>query len=295
MSEENLASVLADAAQDEQINAEETAENAQVGDEQDPEAIAELTDEETPKEETPEQKHKRLSGSQRNKLKLQKMAQEIDFWREEALKGRSQPEKVAAQPNDLPEPPDIETYQGTMAEFKKELSEYREKLLKAQEVKAQKAAIERETVAAMRSFNERLRALPEFGQMAQTTHEYKMDPDLIGHIEKIAAAMPNGHEVLKEVLLADDSRDQLLRLAKLKDGQGIYAQMHAISRELLIASRTAKAEAKENEPPPETKAPRPPTTVRKPSGAISTEPLDTDDDKTWLRKREAQIRAKNGK
>jgi hypothetical protein len=290
---ETLASVLTDGLSEEK--AEVTAINADVedvGDEQETEAKAQSTDEESPEGETPEQKHKRLSGYQRTKIKLQKTSQERDFWRKEALRNRPETEKQAAPPDELPKIPKLSEFQGTVEEYEKAVSDYPEKLRVALETKTQKAEIEKQASEAIQSFNERLRSYPEFEQMAQAVQDSKMDSNLLNYMERVAAPLKNGPEVIKEVLLDDDLRDQLLQLDRVKDGNGIAAQLHAVSAGLLIANRKAKAEAKENEPPPTTKAPKPPVPVRKPIGSTTGEPSDSEPAMKWIKWRENQLKNK---
>lgn len=110
----------------------------------------------------------------------------------------------------------------------------------------------------------------------------------------------------EDVLMSDAMRDAIItsdfgariayELGKNPDEAERIAKMNPVSaiREIgKIESRISgtKPAAEEQEEPPvaSSKAPKPPIPVRKTSG-VNTDPEDKDDYKTWLRKREAQLR-----
>lgn len=110
----------------------------------------------------------------------------------------------------------------------------------------------------------------------------------------------------EDVLMSDAMRDAIVtsdfgariayELGKNPDEAERIAKMNPVSaiREIgKIESRISgtKPATEEQEEPPvaSSKAPRPPIPVRKTSG-VNTDPEDKDDYKTWLRKREAQLR-----
>lgn len=249
-----------------QVNADKSVPGSAEADEAGDEGHDEQAEPEHTGDETPEQKR---SGYQRAKVRLEKTRQERDFWRDEALRNRATPsEKDAAAPADeLPKLPKLSEYTGTIEEYEREAEAYRDKLLKAVEARTQKREMERQAQTAIESFNERLMAVPEIEEIK--TEAGKMSRDLLSYMERIAAPMKNGPEVVKEMLLDPDLREQLLSLDRVKDGHGIAAQLHAVSAGLLIANR--KSAAATPDAAATTKAPRPFAPMAKSAGKATVD------------------------
>jgi hypothetical protein len=287
MSEQNAADVLLQDGPEQEIPAEVPANaEPQEGGEQ-PQADAEHGDE---PEET---KQKRLGGWQR---RIQKQEREIEFWREQALK--TQPAKESPQPvvdAEVPKVPDIDTFQGTMDEYKAALAEYPAKLKQYLESKREQDEQRKQTETTVSEFVERLKEVPELPEMQKAAQAAKVSGRLASYISQEAAKLSNGTDVLREAMLDPEVLSQLVKLDKLNDGNGILAQLHAISYGLRIANRKIQAEKQDsaNEPPPPSKAPKPVTPASRPAITKAVDVYDPNtSQKDWMKAREAQLNRK---
>lgn len=267
-----------------QVSAEELAAVAEKAGEADPQAIADQGENE-------EQKQKRLGGWQRKILKLE---QERDVWRDHAL---AQESKLKGKEPEIapvvkePQPPDFETFQGTTEEFKKALSEYPAKLREFLDKQRTEETQKQQSKQLQESFHKRLGELPELPKMKEAAAEAKVSNRLANFMGQVAAGMRNGTDVMKEAILDPETLSALVELDQVGDGDGIKAQLHAISAGLRIANKQAAAKQTEDKEPLSSRAPRPPIPVRN-APAKDVTSLEDLPYKDFVKRREAQQQGK---
>lgn len=273
MADEQTADVLEqDGPTQENAEESEAAKTEKVG-EQEPQATQEQGDDEG---------HKRLGGWQRKIVKLER---EVEVWREQALK--SQPAKTESAELTAPEPPDLETFGGTMAEFKVAQQKYAKDLRAFVDQERNQQDRIKQTETAVRTFGERISKLPEAKEVRKALDNLDASPALVPYLNVELAKLKNGPEVLREIMLDADNVDELLEFDRAKDGPGIQTMLLTVSRALRIAQRNSAEQE-----PAQTKAPKPATPLRKTS-STDTDLHDDLSTEEWMRRRKAQIAKKS--
>ena len=277
--ETQLADVLTPQdGQEVQDNAEVsgTAKADEAGEKPEPQATQDKRDD--------EEGHKRLGGWQR---KIQKLERELEVWREHALK--AQP-AAKEQPSDkAPEPPDLETFQGTMGEFKAAQSKYAKDLEAYIAQRSERQQQQKDAEAAVRSFGDRLKQLPDIDEVQEAYQDANMSPALDSFLTVELAKLKNGPEVLRELLLDEDTRDDLLEMGRANDGVGIKALLVATSRALRIAQRN-QPEAEKQQASPK---PKPIAGPSSNSAATQVTIFNAKTPEEYNRIREAQIKERH--
>lgn len=287
MPEPNAAEVL---EQDgpETDNAEVVANAGPEGGEGDPQANANPTDDE---------QQRRKGGWLR---KLSKAEQERDFWREEALRNRGkEPEKQQEPPKEdkppvKPTRPKLADFP-TLEDYEKAQDKYDEDRDKYEDAKAEYR--ERQSDARRQQQSKTQEVADSWAtQVAEAETRY---PDF----KEVAfnKDIPFSNVMLEAVVTSDVGTDIAYELGKNPDLAEKIFKMNPVAAtreigkiEARIEARNAAAEKEEKEEPAATtRAPRPVSPVRRQS-ASNSEPTDEDDYKTWERKRNAQIKARNG-
>lgn len=291
MAEQQSASVLPDRPTEEVIA--KPAPGAEV------EETGEVQEDATLNEHDDETRGKKLSGAQRQKLKLERARQERDFWREEALKNRpaaaQEPEARTVQEDKPPAKPtrpkvedfaDFAAYDAAVVKYDADRDQYLEdKLayeLRQREVKGRQQA-ERQTVAE------------KFANQIGESRKQHADYDETVFTEDV----PMSQAMHDAIVTSDHGAEVAYFLGKNPDEAERIAVLPPIAaiREIgkiesrIAGTKPAAEEEEQESPAAASRAPRPPSPVRRTSGA-SSEPHDSDDYKTWLRKREAQLKGK---
>lgn len=273
--------VITDAAIDAQasgpVPAEETpqAEATEQAEKPVPEQLADETD-----HAEQEDKPKRKGGWQR---KIEKLEQEVELWREQALKGQpsSQPSPTTSGPT-KPVAPKLSTFAGTVEEFERAQEEYAQKLeAYTEQVSQQRQALKRMEEATA-SFAEKLQSLEDYDDLDETAQEH-LDPNLTKWLAAECALVKNGHSVFRELVMDPDYRAELLERARLGDAAGIKGQISALG----IHLRKTQASAPEAEKPAPRQKPKPPTPVTKPAPTeVNWETMSPDE---YTKKRNAEL------
>lgn len=293
MPEPNTAEVL-DQDVAGKVNAEEsTSAAAREAGEEEPQANANKHDDE----------NKRKGGWLR---KLSKAEQERDFWRDEALRNRgTQAKQETAQPEEEKPPvkpvrpkakdykqDEWEKYDADLDKYETERDEYHEKnlayqLKKAEGTRREQAQHQEAADGWAQQIAEAKEEYADFEDVA-----FSEDTPMNGVMARAITTSEIGWRIAYELGKHPEEAERIIRLDPV-------AAIRAIGKiESRIEAKLAEAdkEDKEEEPPPAaaSRAPRPPTPVRRQSPATSTEPRDEDDWKTWERKRNSQIKARQG-
>ena len=103
----------------------------------------------------------------------------------------------------------------------------------------------------------------------------------------------HGAKIAYELGTNPDEADRISRLSAIAAAREIGKIESRIANSKSADAEEGEQEEEVKPKPSATKAPKPPSTVRRQSGT-SNEPRDSDDYKTWLRKRNAEIKARNG-
>ena len=245
-----------------------------------------------------ESEHKRRSGYQRQKAKIDRMSQELDFWREEALRNRTaKPEEKQAKEDAPPPKPtrpkvsefqNYADYETALEKYEVERDAYHEANVSYQ-VKQARAQVKEESQREASAqdtanswaekVNEAREQHPDFMEVA-----FQDDVPMSQAMMEAIVTSELGAEVAYELGKNPDEAERISKLSPV-------AAVREIGKiEARIAGKTPAAEAVEP-PAAISKAPKPPSPVRRATGS-STEPEDGDDWKTWVRKREAQLQRK---
>lgn len=291
MANEEAAEVLNEDVAQEQDNAEEStsavAENA--GEDTDPQAA----------QDQPDDERRRKGGWLR---KLTKAEQERDFWREEALRNRNGQEKqpeVQAQAEEKapvkPVRPKIEEYPGTeegykkyeadLGKFEENRDDYYEKKLaweiKQAENKYQQRSTQQQIADDWATRVAEAKAKHADYEKVAFNEDVPMSNTMMNAIVKHKLGTEIAYELGK-------NPDEAERISKLDPADALMEIGAIASR---IAAKDSAAEIKDEEevpPAAASRAPKPPSPVRRGSPG-NTEPSDSDDYATWLKKRQAQI------
>ena len=283
MSEIETAESLQDGQEVVENNAEETtnAAAANAGEDGNPQATQNQTDDESNKP--------RKGGYLR---KLEKAEQERDFWREEALRNRGTQAKPAAEVSQgedkPPVKPKLENF-NTLPEYEDAKDKYFEDLAAFEA----KQAVAKFKTESQQQAERQTVADGWATQVAEAKTRYS-DFEAVAFSEDVPFSQAMFEAVTTSELGADiayelgKNPDESERIAKLPP---IQAVREIGKIEARIAARNAAAEKTEETQAATSKAPRPPVPVRRPA-VSSNEPEDKDDYKTWVRKREAQLKAR---
>lgn len=262
------------------------------GGEVDPQANANETDAEG---------HKRLGGWQRKIKKLQEQNETLL----EALRkvgGEPAKTKVESEPveDKAPVKPirpkstdfsDWDKYEEALVKYETDRDEYHEKNLAYQ--LRQQETVKQKT-------NEQQQIADGWASQVAEARKTHADYDEVSFNEETPMSAPMMHAIVTSELGAEiayelgKNPDEAERIAQL----GSVAAIREIGKiEARIAGTKAATETdkedKEEPPVATTRAPKPPSTVKRPVGT-NNEPDDKDDYKTWERKRIAQINARKG-
>jgi len=232
-------------------------------------------------ESTEEQKPKRKGGWQR---KIEKLEQEVELWRDQALKTQS------SSPNDpptgpaKPTAPKLSTFQGTVEEFEKAQEKYAQELEAYTQQTAEQRVMAKRAEQATNEVLTKLQSMEDYDDIDEAAQEY-MPHDLLRPLASECAMFKNGAEVFRELIVNPDEREELLNMHEMRDIAGIKAQLRILARTLRKQPQAAAS------PNPASRAPKPLTPVTKPA------PTDTglSDDlsvEEWVRRREAQVNKK---
>lgn len=224
---------------------------------------------------------KRLGGWQR---KIQKLEQELEHWREEALKAHSSSPKDAPSGPAKPTAPKLSTFQGTVEEFEKAQEEYAKKLEAYTDQLASQKAAQQRAEQAVASFQEKLQSLDDYDELDETA-QAEIPHQLVPWLANECALVKNGAEVFRELIMDADYRAEFLERARLNDAAGIKGQISALAIHLRKQGKQAVT------PKTVAKAPKPPTPVTK-SAPTDTGLRDDLPVEEWLRRRNAQIEAR---
>lgn len=278
----------------EQVNAEDQ-ELAQDAEGSESEAAQKPTDDE----------RRRKGGYLR---KLEKAERQAEFWREEALRNRNGQEKkpdpvVDDKPPVKPVRPKMDdfpihkyesaekayaAYEEAKDKFEESRDEYYEKKL-AWELRQNEAKTQQKTVQQQIADDWATR-------VAEAKGKYS-DFEQVAFSEDVPMSNAMMNAIVKHKLGAEiayelgQNPDEAERIAKLEPVDAVMEIGVIGSR---IANKSAAAEKEEEEEPAPaaaSRAPKPPSPVRR-GAAANTDPSDSDDYKTWLKKREAQLARK---
>lgn len=247
-----------------------------------------------PEEVTP---HKRKGGWQR---KIERLEREQAYWREVALSRSPVPSQTAPAPKAEEEEvePDPESFE-TTAEYLKAVRAYdRKQIEKAVEAKLEAREKEVSHKTQIQSKESVLQS--KVDKYAESHPEFKeaiSDPTL--PISKAMYAEILETEKAAEVLdFLAENPNEAARIARMDERQ----TAREIARiEARIASQTAPAKEEAETvvappPPPVSKAPAPPTPIKKASATKAIDPTSPESDKLpadeWLRARNAQLKRK---
>lgn len=241
---------------------------------------------------------KRLGGYARKAIKAQ---QEAEYWRKEALRrSEPKPEEKAETKPDADKPalklPKLSDFPGTIEEFDKAQATAQADYDKAMERwldgKKQTEAIEKQVESRLVDLDSRLAKLPELAEMRKAVKDSHFPERLTRLLLIEAAKVKHGEQVLKDLLLDTEEREQLMEFDTLNAGDSIVAHFHAAARAVRLAGKKPEAEVvdEENAPPPK-KAPEPITPVKKvaPTATGLSDDLSPEE---WLRRRNASLRKK---
>lgn len=244
--------------------------------------------------------------------KLTKAEQERDFWREEALRNRNGQEKTANEQPQAEEKPPVKPSKPKMADFPVSKYETADKAYAAYEDAVDKYEESRDKYTDEKIAWE---LKQHESKTQQRTADQRVADDWATRVAEAKEKYPDYAEVAfnKELPLTPVMANAILKhklgtdiayeLGKNPDEAERIAKLDAMEQVMeigAIASRiAAKAPAVDKDEEEETnnlpaaasRAPRPPTPVRR-GAAANTEPSDSDDFKTWVKKREKQIASK---
>lgn len=303
MADENAAVLTQDVAEPKDNAEVSTPAKAEVtaGEEQDPQAKPEQGD-----NETPEQKEKkRLGGWQR---KIVKTEAERDFWREEALRARTAEkpaDKTEAKPAEEPEP-DPNSFE-TVAEYLKAVRAFDRKQLereldarleakdKAAKQKSEQQTLEQKWQERETAFEKEHSDYAEVFAEAQAVIQRHANDSL----KSVASAIAESDLGPQLVYHLGQNPDEVERLAKLSPNRAL-AELGKL--EAVIANPKPAAQDDELQRDsttgrfvgttvaPVSKAPAPPTPVKKTSSAVAPDIHDPKMPyKDWVKLRESQI------
>lgn len=287
MANENAAEVLE--TQDGPVtkdNAEELANAAALkAGEVDPQATENEHDDEITSQ-------KRLGGWQR---KIAKLRQENETLLEILRKGGGNaqaPQTQQSQEAKAPVKPNIKDFTGADAweKYEEAKDKYFEDLT---DFKAKKAVAEFKAESQQRSEQEKV--VNGFASQCAEAKTKFTDFEDVAFNEDTPMT-----EAMRDAIITSEfgamiayelgkNPDEAERISKLNPVVAIREIGKIESR--IAGTKPADEENKEDTPPATTRAPKPPSTVRK-TTSVNTEPDDKDDYKTWLRKREAQLARK---
>ena len=251
---------------DGQPEVEETEETAVAEGEE----TAGETEETEGEQEPTEDKPKRLGGWQR---KLIKKDQEIEFWRTEALRNRRDPEDDSPTPTTLGPRPNVLTWQGTAEQFQ----EAEDKWFAAREAKVQ--AETRRSVAWDLKMERAASAHEDYQEVVGGS-----DVEFPNAVLEAIRDHPDGAEIVYQLAKDHAEAQKIARMSP-------QVALIELGKYTARLAQSESAESEEETPKKQSRAPKPPTPVSKPSGA-NNEPSDSDSYKDWLRKRQAQIKAR---
>ncbi len=256
------------------------------------------------KEEQPAQPPKKEGGVQRRIDELTKKAHlanaEAEFWRQKAL-GEKPAEAVPEKPKAKPNAADFQT---TEAYLDARDEWVREETLRAARAEFDKKLQENETQREQRT---------EEGVLAEEWHEREtaITAEHTDYGDVTAAAIetlrtakgPAQTAIAHAVQYSEKGPELLYFLGQNPEEVSRLAAMHPTQAVLALGkleTRFATQKPGEETTPPTTKAPKPPTPIRKTSGGVEADPDDPASDKTltdeeWIKRREAQVRKRSGR
>lgn len=256
-------------------------------------AVADEAGEANAQEGDDEKGGKRLGGWQR---KIKKLEQQNETLMELLRKGgdTASPQQTAPQEDKPPAKPtrpkqehfnDWDKYQAALDKYEDDRDKYHEENLAYQ---LRKAEAQRQQKSEQQSVADSFAT-----QVAEAKQQYA-DFDQVAFNPDVPMSAPMMDAIVTSEFAAHiayelgKNPDEAERISKL---QPIVAVREIGKIEARIAAKTSAADEKEEKEPQAapTRAPRPPSPVRRPA-AVSNDPEDSDDYKTWLRKREAQLR-----
>lgn len=290
MTDPNAAEVLERDGPEAIIDAEEKASaEADKAGGADPEADAAKTDEEI---------HRRKGGYLR---KLEKKDEQIAILVEALRKVGGMPAEAAKEtktenPDEPPKKPirpkitdfdDLAKFDAAVDAYEEQRDKYAQDLVKHELKQADKArqAQGQQKEAAQgweKKISEARKMHADFDEVA-----FSEDTPLSLAMQDAIIDSEHGTEILYHL---GQNQAEAARIAKLSP----IAAIREIGKIESRIADTNKAEPEDKEPPATaSRAPRPPQPVRRQS-SVNSEPDDKDEYSTWLRKREAQLKARNG-
>lgn len=268
MAEQNVAEALEQQGGQEQEQTQENAEQAVVAETEESGEADEQADANEGDEEPADGKPKRLGGWQR---KIQKLERELEVWREHALKGRnSDPEDESEPaPTSVGPRPNILTWTKSAEEFQQaEEAWFNAQLL------AQEQRITKETNWNL-SIQRAAAAYPDWREVVANS-----DVPISNQMQAALKADPEGAELVYLLASNPDEARKILRLP-------VATAMRELGK---FQARLAREEQAEETTKPVSRAPKPPTPVKKPSPTAKKSVYDDNlSEEEWLRLRHEQL------
>lgn len=239
----------------------------------------------------PGEPKRRLGGWQR---KLIKAEQERDFWRDEALRTReAEPEKK--QPaDDKPQKPRMEDFTGPDAWEKYEAArdKYHEDL---SDYKARKA--KEEAIAEFNARSQQQKATDGWAQQCAEVRKNHADFDEVAFDDLVPVTDAMAHAVTRHKVGAEiayylgSNPAEAARISRLETPLEQVMAIGEIGARLAGKQSAGEEETETKSAAPPSRAPKPPTPVKRPSSTAVPDLNDPKlDIKEWLKARNAQLR-----